>query len=136
METIKSILFGLLVVIAAGIIACGGVSSSGGGGDEPPNYVPQNVTAEAGYETITIRWDNVSGAQYYNIYWGLDNTVSKTTGTQIYNELSPYEHENLDKTTEYFYVVTAITGDGESDESNVVSATPSVLNPPPPPPGP
>jgi fibronectin type 3 domain-containing protein len=135
MKEIKNIIIGLLIVIAAGITACGGGGGGGGGGrsfDRTPSNIPTNVTAEAGNEQATIRWDSVAGAQSYNIYWDTSDTVSKSTGNLIYDELSPFVDTGLTNNTTYYYVITCVTADGESDESKTVSATPS-LNPPPPP---
>jgi fibronectin type 3 domain-containing protein len=121
MKTLKYVIIGLLMVIAFGLTACGVSSSGGGGNDKTSSDVPKNVSAEAGNEQVTIRWDNVAGTKYYNIYWDLDNTVSKKSGTKIYDVLSPFVDINLTNGTEYFYVVTAVTADGESDESKMVS---------------
>ncbi len=85
---------------------------------------PTNVSATAGNEEITISWDSVTGATYYNIYWSTSAGVTKETGTKISTFTSPYTHTGLTNDTTYYYVVTAENSYGESDESDEVSATP------------
>ena len=87
---------------------------------------PLNPSAVAGIEKNTISWDDVVGAVSYNIYWALTTGVTQETGTKITGVTSPHEHTGLTPGQEYFYVVTAVNGDGESVDSLEVSATPLV----------
>ncbi len=90
---------------------------------DPPSGVS---AAPHGLHENIIRWDNVNGATSYNIYWSTASVVTKATGTRIENVTSPYVHTGLKTGTTYYYVVTAVSKGGESNESSpVVSAMPS-----------
>lgn len=95
-----------------------------------PPSAPTNVAATAGNGYVTIKWDLVSGATSYNIYWATSAGVSKSTGTKISDVTSPYVHTGLSNGTTYYYVVTAENIYGESGESDEVSATPSAMTRP------
>ena len=53
---------------------------------------PTGVSASAGDGQATISWSSVSGATSYNIYWSTTTGVTKTNGTKIPSETSPYTH--------------------------------------------
>jgi lysophospholipase L1-like esterase len=85
---------------------------------------PTGLTAaQTGNDEATISWDAVGGAITYNIYWSTASTVSSQTGTKIEAAKSPYLHSGLIEETTYYYVVTAVNGYGESEESAKVSVT-------------
>ncbi len=88
---------------------------------------PTGVAAVASSGQVTIAWSSVSGANSYNLYWSTDPLqASKAGGTKIPGATSPFIHSGLTNGTTYYYVVTALTGTGESGESApVVSATPA-----------
>ncbi|MEM4308267.1 MAG: right-handed parallel beta-helix repeat-containing protein [Thermoplasmata archaeon] len=86
---------------------------------------PTNVHAFAGDRYVRLSWDPVPNASSYNIYWGVNPSVSKQTGTKIQNVNNPYNHTGLTNDQTYYYVVTAVNGTRESAESDVVSATPT-----------
>lgn len=109
---------------------------------------PTNVKATPGNGKITITWDPVPDAMYYNLYF-LTNKgvqikfseltrpiagpedfkpvigVTKEKGNCIEGVTSPYVHDDLANSTCYYYVVTAVTPQGESRESAEVMAIPS-----------
>jgi DNA-binding beta-propeller fold protein YncE len=109
---------------------------------------PANVAAKPGNGKITITWDPVPEAMYYNLYF-LTNKgvqikfsdltrpiasaddfkpvmgVKKEKGTCIEGVTSPYVHDDLANSTCYYYVVTVVTPQGESPESTEVMAVPS-----------
>jgi PKD repeat protein len=93
---------------------------------------PSGVTATAGDGQVMIRWDEVTGATSYNLYWSTSPGVSKQNGNRIEGVTSPFTHSGLINGTTYFYVVTAVDKNGESAESNQVSAVPvrAILVPP------
>lgn len=67
----------------------------------------------------------VANIDTFNIYWALTTGVTKATGTKIggltgYN----YRHVTTPK-IEYFYVITGENEDGESDDSDEISGTPT-----------
>ena len=91
-----------------------------------PFAAPTNVVATAGDGQISLSWAPVKDALSYNIYWSTTAAqATKASGTVIAGVTSPALHEGLSNRTRYYYVVTAVTGTGESTESTpVVSAVP------------
>ncbi|RMH05045.1 MAG: hypothetical protein D6704_10190 [Nitrospirae bacterium] len=112
----------------------------------PP--APTNVKAVPGNGFITISWDPVPGAMYYNLYFRTSKGVvvqasdiarpiagpedfrpiigvTKENGNCIEGPSSPYVHNDLANGTCYHYVVTAVTPEGESPESEEVMTIPS-----------
>ncbi len=112
----------------------------------PP--APANVVAKPGNGRVTISWDPVPDAMYYNLYFltskGVQikfseltrpiagaadfnpkKGVKKENGTCIEGVTSPYVHDDLANGTCYHYVVTVVTPKGESPESEEVMAIPS-----------
>lgn len=78
---------------------------------------PTGLTATAGNDQATISWNDSIGATSYNIYWSLFSEMSSQNGTKIEDVKSPYSHSGLDEGTTYYYVVTAVNGYGESEDS-------------------
>ncbi len=114
--------------------------------DLPPP--PTGVKAKPGNGRITLTWDHVPDAMYYNIYFmttkGVQIKFSELTrpiasaedfkavigvkkdkGTCIEGPSAPYIHDDLANGTCYHYVVTVVTPKGESHESDEVMAIPS-----------
>jgi tripartite motif-containing protein 71 len=130
-----------------------GIEGEWGAGDSiaaeeelPPP--PANVAAKSGNGRITITWDPVPDAMYYNLYFqttkgviikfseltrpiaGDDDFkavigVKKDKGTCLEGTQSPFVHDDLANGTCYHYVVTVVTQKGESLESQEVMAIPS-----------
>ncbi|MDD9819557.1 MAG: 6-bladed beta-propeller [Nitrospira sp.] len=121
-----------------------------GEGDEQEKPVdpPTGVKAVSGNGFITVSWDPVPDAMYYNLYYQSTQGVSikpneltrpiagpedfnpvigvtKEKGTCIEGPSSPYEHQDLANSLCYHYVVTVVTAEGESRESEEVMAIPS-----------
>jgi cellulose 1,4-beta-cellobiosidase len=97
----------------------------------PPPFAPVLTAATAGNAQITIAWDSVTASPAvtsYNIYIGTAKGVTKSTGavTSITNIAPPLEATapSLKNETTYYIVVTAVNSNGESAESNEMSATP------------
>ena len=88
---------------------------------------PTGVTATPGNGQITIAWTAETDVISYNIYWSTTPGVTTTSGTKIAGATSPYIHSGLINGTTYYYVVTAVSNDGESTPSSQVSAIPSVV---------
>lgn len=67
---------------------------------------------------VTIIWDDVPEAEYYNLYYSINEKVSRAdTIIKIVDVISPYTHKNLSTNT-YWYMVTSIKGECESLASN------------------
>ncbi len=134
-------------------LAIDGIQSEWGGGDSateeeelPP--APINVKATAGNGRVTITWDPVPDAMYYNLYFQTTKGVQikfseltrpiaseedfktvigvkKEKATCLEGVTSPFVHDDLANGTCYHYVVTVVTPKGESPESQEVMAVPS-----------
>ena len=112
----------------------------------PP--APTGVQAVAGNGYITVSWDPVPDAMYYNLYYltskgvtikpneltrpiaGRDDFnpvigVNKEQGHCIEGSSSPYTHNDLANGMCYHYVVTVVTEDGESLCSEEVISIPA-----------
>ena len=84
---------------------------------------PTGVSATAGNRQAVISWTAVSEAGSYNLYWSTSSDVSSKNGTKIADVTSPYTHTGLTSDTTYYYVVTAVNGHGESEDSAKASVT-------------
>ena len=121
-----------------------------GEGDEQEPRVdpPVGVKAVSGNGFITVSWDPVPDAMYYNLYYQTTQGVSikpneltrpiagredfnpiigvtKEKGACIEGPSSPHEHQDLANGLCYHYVVTVVTAEGESGESEEVMTIPS-----------
>lgn len=81
---------------------------------------PQNLTLEAGVNSITSTWDDVTGVDTYALYWSISSGVT-IANNRILGASSPYIHESLTPGIIYYYRVSAITGALESELSNEAS---------------
>jgi hypothetical protein len=81
---------------------------------------PENLTAQSGDQQVSLSWDAVEGAGYYNIY---RNGDSEPCAAPAGTSFTDFDVENM---TEYTYYVTAFfTGSQEeSGPSNTVSVIP------------
>lgn len=82
-----------------------------------------NLTATEGNTQVTLRWDAVVGATGYNVKRATTAGGPYTTIVSNVNSTSYVDIDVVNGTT-YYYIVTAITADEESDISNEASATP------------
>jgi hypothetical protein len=97
--------------------------------NDPP-AVPTDVYAIPADKAVTIKWNTVSFATSYNIYWSASPGVSKTNFTGKISDITAnsYLHTGLTIGTTYYYVVTAQNDYGESNESNYAKATTPLLS--------
>jgi len=93
------------------------------GGTGTPPSAPANVQATAGDGQVAVTWSPVSGATSYNIYWNTTGSVT-TSDDVIGTSASLLLHPNLTNGIIYYYAVTAVNAEGESNLSTEVSATP------------
>lgn len=117
--------------LVAFLLGCGG--GGGGGGVSPPASAPDppaGLTANPGDNLVTLTWNPALGATSYNVYYSTTAGVNKTTGTKLTGTTSPRVIPALTNGTAYYFVVTAVNGNGESLESAEKSATPTPAPPP------
>lgn len=96
---------------------------------EPNIPVPINLVATAGDSQVTLSWDAVTGAIGYNVKRSITAGGPYTTIASNVPGTSYVDTDVVNGTT-YYYVVTAITADGESANSNEASATPTATETP------
>ena len=100
-----------------------------GGGEEPtPEPEPEPtpvapaapvVEATATETAITLTWDAVENATYYNIY-----TPNNYTGSNVYGlEATTYTFEGLTAGTEYCFEVAAVNDVDESESTEICATT-------------
>ena len=107
---------------------------------QTPNISLWQVRADAGNATVTLDWQMLADATSYNIYYisYADNpgsTVIKASGTKVTGLIGPrYTVTGLTNNTKYWwFALSAVNANGESDLSSIIWAVP---NDPPPPPAP
>jgi hypothetical protein len=87
---------------------------------------PTGLAATKGDASVSLRWNAVAGATSYNVKrhtGGNFNTIATGITTPSYQD------NNLVNGTTYFYVVTAVNANGESNISNTVQVTPGTPEP-------
>lgn len=95
---------------------------AGGCGFQKSAIPPARLAAEGG--RITLKWDPVPGAVAYNVYFAAAPGVTKQNGIRIENAGNPITIQELERGRRYWFVVTAIDGQGrESAESEEISHT-------------
>lgn len=70
---------------------------------------------------VTLGWNDVPNATFYNIYWSDKPGVTKKNGTKISNVKNPHKITWLKKGEKYYFVVTAVNASDESKKSEEIS---------------
>ncbi len=93
------------------------------------NGAPTSLSAQAGNAAAEITWTSVSGASSYNLYWG--NTPQQATGTGNKASLvtSPYYLTGLANEVTYYFAISSVADDVESNLTPVAHMSPSFLLP-------
>jgi len=92
----------------------------------PPPPAPTSVSATAGVHLATVSWPLVTGATSYNIYFDNTTPVTKATINKVTGvTTSPKDVTGLANGKTYYFRVTALNANGESDVSNEASAIPN-----------
>ncbi len=85
--------------------------------------VPTNLTATAGDAQVDLSWEAVEGAIGYNVKRATTSGGPyQTVAESVYQ--NNYTDTGLANGTTYYYIVTAVTASGESDNSNEASGIP------------
>lgn len=82
---------------------------------------PQNLSLEADVNAITATWDDVENVDLYALYWATTSGVT-TSSNRILGVSSPFIHDSLIPGVIYYYRVSAISNNLESDLSNEASS--------------
>jgi cellulose 1,4-beta-cellobiosidase len=91
----------------------------------PHISAPKGVNAQGGDQQVTLTWDEVPGADTYNVYWATTPDVSLGSNQES-KVTSSFVHTQRDSNTTYYYAVTAVDESSESVLSDEVSATTSI----------
>lgn len=89
---------------------------------EPPTSAPNNFTATPFSSTqINISFDSVPTATAYR----LETSADGVSGWSVLqnDDIRSFSHTGLDPSTQYFYRVTALNGNGDGPTSAVINAT-------------
>lgn len=95
----------------------------------PPSQAPANFTVLAGDRQVSYRWDPVSGAANYVLYWSADPNRPLAQWAAVQGASSGNTQSNLQNGTRYYYYLRAVNAGGQGPLSNLVSAMPQ--EPPP-----
>ena len=93
-----------------------------------PNAVTPEPTAarptqQEAAKPVTLAWESVPGATSYNLYWRNQAGVTKQNGKKISNVKNPHRITDWKPGLTYYFVITAVNKDGESQESAEMSYT-------------
>lgn len=87
---------------------------------------PQGLVASAGNESISLTWDESSGATSYSVYSVSANEEEENVYTLVASDIkdTKYKVGDLTNGTAYSYAVKAVNSPGSSDYSESATATP------------
>jgi hypothetical protein len=104
----------------------GALAGCGSNEAAAPPAPPAGVAAAAGTSQAVLNWTAVNGATSYKVYYGAAAGVTTTTATNTVTGLATpgCTVSGLLNGTPYYFVVTALSGSGESPVSAEVTATP------------
>jgi len=119
---------------ADGVIACdiGAFELAAKTSRETPLLTPL-AHAVGGDGMVTLMWNGVSGAVSYNLYWSENENVVPTLNNVIPLGrgaiTNTYIHEALNNGSTYFYLIKAVSLNGEESQAREISATVGVSDP-------
>lgn len=100
-----------------------GTTDGDGGSAATEPSTPGGLSAQPQEDYVELSWNEVDGADAYNVYWATSEDVSPDTGTRIGNVTPSAAHTAVQTGTTYYYVVTATNSAGESGASGVAEAS-------------
>lgn len=89
----------------------------------PP--APEGLSAAPGNGQATLRWEEVSGATGYNLYFATAPGVTKENGTRRPAAGPPFTETGLNNGTTYYFIVAAEGLAGEGEASPEIRITPA-----------
>ena len=72
---------------------------------------------------VTLSWNDVPGAEFYEIYMSTSPGVTKINSYKISDVTPPVTITDLEPGTTYYFMVTVVSDSGESQKSKEVSYT-------------
>ncbi len=72
---------------------------------------------------VTLLWNEIPDATSYNVYVSKSPGVTKLSGSKISNASNPFAISELEPGKTYYFVVTVLNEQGESEESKELSYT-------------
>lgn len=78
---------------------------------------PTNFSVIPGNGKNSLTWDLVEGGTSYNVYYSTTRGVTRESGIKIENVASQFIHDGLSNATYYYYIVTTVDEQGESEPS-------------------
>lgn len=117
-----------LVLVGTGCGGSGANGDDGGGEEEPPPEsvsAPSGLTATSGAGEVRLDWEAVEGAESYSVYRST-SSGTEVSGSALEGGVSSAEYTDAaaENGTTYYYRVTAVSGEEESDGSGEVEVTP------------
>ena len=91
--------------------------------DAAPEPAAAQPTRQEAEKPVTLAWESVPGATSYNLYWRNQAGVTKQNGKKISNVKNPHKIKGWKPGLTYYFVITAVNKDGESQESAEMSYT-------------
>ena len=91
--------------------------------DAAPEPAAAQPTQQEAEKPVTLAWESVPGATSYNLYWRNQAGVTKQNGKKISNVKNPHKITGWKPGLTYYFVITAVNKDGESQESAEMSYT-------------
>ena len=100
----------------------------------PPPGKPKSTSVTPGDAQVSVTWAppaTGSSPTSYNVYYKTTPGVTAANGTKVENAVSPQVISGLTNGITYYFVVTAVSANGESGPSSEEMATPSASLQPP-----
>ena len=113
----------LLVVVGTALLAVSLSACGVFGSNENPPSPPGNLQLSASQDGVQISWEGSSEATGYNIYRAEESITddlsnAATVNGQPLEGATSFQDNSAQNTTVYYYRVTAVNDDGESDPSS------------------
>jgi parallel beta-helix repeat protein len=85
---------------------------------------PIGLAGIGGHSRVSLAWAAAGNAISYNLYWDTSPNLTKSSSNKIANVDIPYQHKNLSNGQSYYYALSAVYSNGESELGNEISVVP------------